>query len=213
MLNYPVDTVILKPCPRSGFRRRLLVRRGGATLELGGAAADLENFPDPPALRAVHDVTNATRRAAATGVILPKRVAVSIIKRQLLACRDVASGQDPDFTLAGFSAAIGRARVIDEPGDVAARAAVKVVTLIQLEDINGAITSPPGAFQPPRLAPPGLGLGDFLAHIFDDTSSIRNITARIHAAAMNGGVSRVYPGIGLGAARLGARGRLTNVRR
>ncbi len=198
---------------KSGWRRRLAARRGRATLESGGAAADLEDFPHPPALGAVYDVANATRRAATAGMIFPEGVAVSIIKGHLLACGDVTPGQDPNSSLAGFSAAIGRARVIDEPGDVAARAAVEIVTLIQVEDIDGAITAPPGAFQPPRLAPPGFGLGDLLAHIFDDAGAIRNVTACIYATAMNGGVSRVYPGIGLGAARLGARSGLANFRR
>lgn len=149
---------------------------------------------DAPALRLIDDEADAVRRAAAAGMLTPFAERKTVVVGEFLAARDVAGGDDPDASANGFGAAVGRAGVIDETGDVAGLATVDVVALVEIPDVNAAVAAGGEPGETLLLAAVRLGLGDFFADVFDDARAFGDVDAGVGAASVDTGAADDEPG-------------------
>src|SRR5262245_2296031 len=129
------------------------------------------NFDEP--LQGVR----ASRTAAARNRALADH---AIVVGQLLAAADVSCGADPDRLVDDEEVAVRRARVVDEPRDVAADVRVAAPRAVDAED--------------PELAAPAVLLlarfavvviSDQFAGVVDDPGVFRNRPGRKHAVSMH----------------------------
>lgn len=183
--------------PFSAHRRFVVPRLPGRRPRLSGFSLALivagprrqplgsRNFPQPPALPAVHDESRTAFASAKARVLPPFIERKAVVKRQLLAGRNIPARDDPDAPFEVVRPAIGAARVVDQPRHIPARATIEVMPPVEFEDIYAVVTAPPPAFQPQLLAPLRLRLGDPLPGVFDDARAAGNQGRRIDAAPMN----------------------------
>jgi len=157
-------------------------------------AAGFQDAADAPALGFVDDEADAVGGAATARVLLPFGERETVIVGELFAASDVAGRDDPYATADGFGAAVGRAGVIDETGDVVGVATVDVVALVEIPDVNAAIASGGKAGETLFFATVGFGFGDFFADVFDDAGALGNVDAGIGAAAMDRRAANDEPG-------------------
>ncbi len=77
-------------------------------------------------------------------VLPPFLESETVIKRELFTQRDLPPRDDPDVSADSIGATIGRARVVDQTRDVTTRATIKIMSGVELENINTVVaTSPP----------------------------------------------------------------------
>jgi len=103
---------------------------------------------------------------------------VTVVERQLLARRDVAEGDNPNFFAGRPGFAIRRATVIDESCDVMPDEAVQVVRFVQRKNV----------FVTGLTAAKRFRFVDFFADVFDNARPGWNRVAGETTQAMNGGV-------------------------
>jgi len=173
--------------PRLAGRRP---RLGGFTLALIVAGPRRQplgsrNFPQPPSLPAVHDETRTAFTPAPARVLPPFLKRKAVVKRQLVAGRNIPARDDPDAPPEVVRPAIRAACMVDQPRHIPARATVEVMPPVEFEDIYAVVTAPPPAFQPQLLAPLRLRLGDPLPGVFDDARAAGNQGRRIDPAPMD----------------------------
>lgn len=180
-------------------RRRRSRADGGLSLFF---AAGLQDAADAPALGFVDDEADAIGGAATTWVFLPLGERETVIVGELFAAGDVAGRDDPDATTDGFGAAVGRAGMIDEPGDVVGVATVDVVALVEIPDVNATVAAGGESGETLLFAAVGFGLGDLFADVFDDAGALGDVDAGIGAAAVDGRAANDEPG-GFRARRVG----------
>src|SRR3954470_17154404 len=118
----------------------------------------------------------AVRTAAAFDRRLPVGVVVVI---QLGAFPDRLGGADPDHAILDFDVAVRLARVIDEPGDVAADCGIDGCTVRQLEAPDMTLVEIPGFALQTFL------VRDLLAGVIDDPLVLRNGFRRENAPPLN----------------------------
>jgi hypothetical protein len=78
----------------------------------------------------VDDKADTTRRTAAAGMQAPFGVGETVIESEFFAGGDVAARDDPDVSVNVIGLAIGRAGMVDQAGNIAGRATVKITELI-----------------------------------------------------------------------------------
>ena len=137
----------------------------------------------------VDDEAGAARGAAAARMQVPIAESETVVEGEFGARGDVAAGNDPDTTADHLDAAVGGAGVIDEAGDIAAGAAVEIVALGEVENVNAGIAAAALAGEALELATGGLGLRDAFAGVFDRGRAVGDRLAGVDAAAVNRGLS------------------------
>lgn len=152
-----------------------------------------QDFAEPPALRLRDDVAGAARNAAATRVARPFAQRKSVVERDLLADHDVPHGDDPDMAAAIFGAAVGRARMIDEPRRSPIAPGIEVMAQVKVENRHAAVPARLQSLDPLLLPATGFRFGDFFSDVFDDPSSGGNQHLGVNALAVDAGLADANP--------------------
>lgn len=135
----------LAGCFRSGFTQ--LVER------LSRETFDARHAPQSPALAAADDEAGAAWGTAAARMSPPFGEGETVVEGEFLAGRNPAPGNDPNPPADRFCAAVGRARMVDEPRDVAWCPAVEIMPSIQTEDVDAVVASAALTNEALRLPP------------------------------------------------------------
>ncbi len=121
----------------------------------------------PPTLPAAHDVARALWTPATTRMQTPFLQGETVVKSQFLPRRNLPPGNDPDSSSDRLRPTIRRARMVDQPRDIAPGSAVQIVPCIQFENIDAVIPAAPPPRQSEFLPPIRFGLRNAFTRVFD----------------------------------------------